>query len=471
MLEIFSFLNGIAWGPWMLILLVGTGIYYSYKLGFIQFLKFGYALKNTIGKIFTKTEAKEGEITPFQAVSTALAATVGTGNIAGVTGAIAIGGPGAVFWMWISAIFGMATKYAEIVLAVHYRERNTKGEWAGGPMYYIKNGLPKKYRFLATIFCILGAVAAIGTGGMTQINTIALSINTTLESFGVHVLSHGFTLFNQTIAYSSLIIGIIIATIVTAVLFGGIKRIGKVTETIVPMMAMIYVGLGLILVLFNFQYIDDIFMLIIKSAFNAKAALGGAVGITILTTIRNGVGRGVFSNEAGLGTAPMAHALTSETDPVKQGMYGIFEIFMDTIIICTLTSCILLVGHFNGIVIPWGNNAGINLVSASLATLLGSQVASTILSVCITLFALSTILTWSLYGARCCGYLFGEFSMKIYQWVFIVFIVVGSCLELDIVWVIAETFNGFMSIPNLVALLLLSPVVVKLTKEHFKKES
>lgn len=467
MLEFFSKLNGIAWGPWMLILLVGTGIYYSYKLGFIQFFKFGYALKNTIGKIFTKTEAKEGEITPFQAVSTALAATVGTGNIAGVTGAIAIGGPGAVFWMWISALFGMATKYAEIVLAVHYREKNDKGEWTGGPMYYIKNGLHPKFRFLATIFCILGAVAAIGTGGMTQINTIALSINTALSSFNIDVASKGFILFNQMFPYSSLIIGIIIAIIVALVLFGGIKRIGAVTEKIVPIMACVYVGIALALIFSNFQYVDDIFMLIFKSAFNAKAALGGVAGITILTTIKNGVGRGVFSNESGLGTAPMAHALTSETNPVKQGMYGIFEIFMDTIIICTLTACILLVGHFNGIVIPWGSNAGINLVSQSLGTLLGSQIASTILSVSITLFALSTILTWSLYGARCCGYLFGDFSMKVYQCVFIFFIVVGSCLELDVVWVIAEVFNGFMAIPNLIALLLLSPVVVKLTKEYF----
>ncbi len=470
MLEIFSKLNGIAWGPWMLILLVGTGVYLSLRLGFIQFFKFGYALKNTIGKIFTKTEAKEGEITPFQAVSTALAATVGTGNIAGVTGAIAIGGPGAVFWMWVSALFGMATKYGEIVLAVHYREKNEKGEWTGGPMYYIKNGLHPKFRFLATIFCILGAVAAIGTGGMTQINTIALSINTTLSSFGLDVLSHGFTLFNQAINYSSLIIGFIIAVVVALVLFGGIKRIGAVTEKIVPFMAVVYVGLALALVISNIQFVDDIFMLIIKSAFNAKAALGGAVGITILQTIRNGVGRGVFSNEAGLGTAPMAHALTSETNPVKQGMYGIFEIFMDTIVICTLTAFILLCGHFNGIVIPWGNNAGIDLISASLGTMLGNQFASVVLSISITLFALSTILTWSLYGARCCGYLFGDFSMKIYQWVFIFFIVVGSCLELDIVWVIAETFNGFMAIPNLIALCLLTPVVVKLTKEYFENE-
>ena len=471
MLDLLSRLNSIAWGPWMLILLVGTGIYYSFKLGFIQFSKFGYALKNTIGKIFTKTEAKEGEITPFQAVSTALAATVGTGNIAGVTGAIAIGGPGAVFWMWISALFGMATKYSEIVLAVKYREKNENGEWAGGPMYYIKNGLPKKYRFLAVIFCILGAVAAIGTGGMTQINTISLSINTTLESFGIHVLSHGFMFFGQLIPYSSIIIGVIIAIVTAMVLFGGIKRIGSATEMIVPIMAVVYVGVALILVAANFQYIDDIFMLIIKGAFNAKAALGGAVGITILHTIRNGIGRGVFSNEAGLGTAPMAHALTSETNPVKQGMYGIFEIFMDTIVICTLTAFILLVGHFNGVVIPWGNNAGINLISASLGTLFGNQMSSFILAICITLFALSTILTWSLYGARCCGYLFGDFSMKIYQWVFIFFLVVGSCLELDVVWVIAETFNGFMAIPNLIALLLLSPVVVKLTKEYFSKEN
>ena len=467
MIKTIQTLNNIAWGPWMLILLVGTGVYLTVLLKGLQFHKFIYALKNTIGKIFVKAEAKEGEITPFQAVSTALAATVGTGNIAGVTGAIAIGGPGAVFWMWISAILGMATKYAEIVLAVAYREKNKNGDWTGGPMYYIKNGLDKKYHFLAVFFSILAAIAAIGTGGMTQINTIVTALNTSFLSFGMHLPT--MTLFNQTFYISSLIIGILLAGVVGLVLFGGIKRIGAVAEKVVPFMAVLYIFLAIVLMISNAQYLDHIFMMIFKGAFNAKAVLGGSVGIVILTTIRNGVGRGVFSNEAGLGTAPMAHALTSETNPVKQGMYGIFEIFMDTIIICTLTAMIVLCGYYNGISISWGANAGVELVSAGISTLLGAKLGSTIISISITLFALSTMLSWALYGARCCSFLLGEKSEKIYEMIFIFFIVVGACLKLDIVWLIAETFNGFMAIPNLIALLLLSGKVKQLTTEFFDK--
>ena len=466
-IEILEKLNGIAWGPWMLALLVGTGLYLTFILKGVQFHKFIYALKNTIGKIFEKTDAKDGEITPFQAVSTALAASIGTGNIAGVTGAIALGGPGAVFWMWISAIIGMATKYSEIVLAVLYREKDHKGDWVGGPMYYIKNGLHPSFHFLSIMFCILGSIAAIGTGGMTQINTIASSINTTLVSFGIHLSS--FQILNQEIYYSSLLIGILLSFIVGLVLFGGIKRIGAVTEKIVPLMAITYVLLGLLLILFNLPLVDDIISLIIKGAFNAKAALGGAFGITLLKTIRNGIGRGVFSNEAGLGTAPMAHALTSETNPVKQGLYGIFEIFADTIIVCTLTSFIVLCGYLKGIPIVWGTNAGVDLVSSSLATLFGSQFSSFMLSICITLFALSTMLTWALYGARCFSFLFGDKTNKTYYFLFILFIIIGACLKLDVVWLIAETFNGFMIIPNLIALLLLSNKVKQLTFEHFKE--
>ena len=466
-IEILEKLNGIAWGPWMLALLVGTGLYLTFILKGVQFHKFIYALKNTVGKIFEKTDAKDGEITPFQAVSTALAASIGTGNIAGVTGAIALGGPGAVFWMWISAIIGMATKYSEIVLAVLYREKDHKGDWVGGPMYYIKNGLHPSFHFLSIMFCILGSIAAIGTGGMTQINTIASSINTTLVSFGIHLSS--FQILNQEIYYSSLLIGILLSFIVGLVLFGGIKRIGAVTEKIVPLMAITYVVLGLLLIIFNLPLVDDIISLIIKGAFNAKAALGGAFGITLLKTIRNGIGRGVFSNEAGLGTAPMAHALTSETNPVKQGLYGIFEIFADTIIVCTLTSFIVLCGYLKGIPIVWGTNAGVDLVSSSLATLFGSQFSSFMLSICITLFALSTMLTWALYGARCFSFLFGDKTNKTYYFLFILFIIIGACLKLDVVWLIAETFNGFMIIPNLIALLLLSNKVKQLTFEYFKE--
>jgi len=465
--NLISRLNAFVWGPWMLILMVGTGIFLTFKLNFFQFRKFIYALKNTFGKLFEKADAKEGEITPFQAVSTALANTVGTGNIAGVAGAIAMGGPGAVFWMWFSALFGMATKYAEIVLAVKYREKNKHNEWVGGPMYYIKNGLPKKFHFLATIFCFFAIFATIGTGGMTQINTIANSINTTLTSFGMQLGT--FQFFNEPIYYSSLIIGMITAIIVCVVLFGGVKRIGAVCERFVPLMAVVYVSFALIVLVFNFQYIDDMLIMIVKGAFSPKAVLGGAVGVTIMSTIRNGVGRGVFSNEAGLGTAPMAHALTSETNPVKQGLYAIFEIFVDTLVICTLTSLLILCGYQNGVPIQWGFNAGIDLVTSCFSTVLGTQFSATLISICITLFALSTILSCSFYGAKCFTFLFGEKSHIIYQWLYIIGIVVGACLKLDIVWKIAETFNGFMAVPNLIALLLLSPKVIELTTKYFQE--
>ena len=465
--EIVGKLNGIAWGPWMLLLLVGTGVYLSCRVGFIQFRKFGYVMKNTLGKIFQKTEAGEGEITPFQAVATALAATVGTGNIAGVTGAICVGGPGAVFWMWISALFGMVTKYAEVVLAVRYRERNESGDWVGGPMYYIRNGLGKKFNWLACLFCVLGALAAFGIGNMTQVNTIATSINTAIDSFGGTTAAYTMELFGQTVPVSSLMVGAVVAMIVGMVLFGGIKRIGAVAELMVPVMAAVYIIASVIVVAFNFENLGNVFAMIFKGAFSADAALGGAFGITIMTTIQKGVGRGVFSNEAGLGSAPMAHASSSERDPVKQGLYGIFEVFMDTIVICTLTALTLLCGAADKIV--WGQDAGAELISASFSSVFGAQVGSMLVAVGITLFALSTILSWSLYGTRCCEFLLGSTAARVYQVIFVCVILVGATLKLGLVWNIADTLNGFMAVPNLVALLGLSPVVIKLTKEHFTK--
>ena len=465
--EIVGKLNGIAWGPWMLLLLVGTGVYLSCRVGFIQFRKFGYVMKNTLGKIFQKTEAGEGEITPFQAVATALAATVGTGNIAGVTGAICVGGPGAVFWMWISALFGMVTKYAEVVLAVRYRERNESGDWVGGPMYYIRNGLGKKFNWLACLFCVLGALAAFGIGNMTQVNTIATSINTAIDSFGGTTAAYTMELFGQTVPVSSLMVGAVVAMIVGMVLFGGIKRIGAVAELMVPVMAAVYIIASVIVVAFNFENLGNVFTMIFKGAFSADAALGGAFGITIMTTIQKGVGRGVFSNEAGLGSAPMAHASSSERDPVKQGLYGIFEVFMDTVVICTLTALTLLCGAADKIV--WGQDAGAELISASFSSVFGAQVGSMLVAVGISLFALSTILSWSLYGTRCCEFLLGSTAARVYQVIFVCVILVGATLKLGLVWNIADTLNGFMAVPNLVALLGLSPVVIKLTKEHFTK--
>lgn len=468
--EIVSFLNGIAWGPWMLVLLVGTGVYLSARTGFLQFRKFGYIMKNTIGKVFHKQSAGDGEVTPFQAVSTALAATVGTGNIAGVTGAIAVGGPGAVFWMWISALFGMATKYAEVVLAVRYRERNASGDYVGGPMYYIKNGMGKKWTWLGVVFCVLAALAAFGIGNMTQVNTIAGAMNTLIDAFGGNTAAAAVTVFGQAVPVSNLIVGAIVAVIVALVLFGGIKRIGQVAERIVPFMALVYIICALCVVFANLSSIGKVFAMIFEGAFNAQAALGGAFGITIMTTIQKGVGRGVFSNEAGLGSAPMAHAATSEQDPVKQGFYGVFEVFMDTIVICTLTALTLLCGVESGVGITWGESAGAELISASFATVFGPQIGALVVAVGIGLFALSTVLSWSLYGSRCFEFLAGHKYVKIYQAIFIAAVVVGATLRLDLVWDIADTLNGFMAIPNLIALLALSGVVIELTKDFFKEK-
>ena len=467
--EIVNYLNGIAWGPWMLILLVGTGIYLSVRVGFIQFAGFGYVMKHTAGKVFEKQTAGDGEVTPFQALATALAATVGTGNIAGVTGAIAVGGPGAVFWMWLSALFGMVTKYAEVVLSVRYRERNAKGDWVGGPMYYIRNGLGMKWNWLAVLFSLLGALAAFGIGNMTQVNTIAGSINNAIDAFGGNTAATAFTMFGQVVPASSVLVGGVVAFVVALTLFGGVKRIGSVTERMVPIMAAIYIICGLCVVFANIGSVGKIFGMIFKGAFSAEAALGGAFGITLMTTIQKGVGRGVFSNEAGLGSAPIAHAATSETDPVKQGMYGIFEVFMDTIVICTLTALTVLCGIEAGVDISWGQSAGTELIAAAFGTVFGAKIGSLIVAVGISLFALTTILSWSLYGSRCFEFLTGGKGVGVFQTVFVFVIVIGATLKLDLVWNIADTLNGFMAVPNLIALLGLSGVVIKLTKDHFAK--
>ncbi len=468
--QIVKFLNDIAWGPWMLLLLVGTGVYLSVRVGFLQFRKFGYAMKNTVGKVFHKQSAGRGEVTPIQAVSTALAATVGTGNIAGVTGAIVVGGPGAVFWMWISALFGMVTKYAEVVLAVRYRERNAKGDYVGGPMYYIKNGLGRKWNWLAVTFSLLGALAAFGIGNMTQVNTIAGSINTAINAFGGDTQAAAIILLGQSVPVSSIVVGMLVAVIVAMTLFGGIKRIGQVAERLVPIMAAVYILCALCVVFSNIASVGGIFAMIFKGAFSPEAALGGAFGIAIMTTIQKGVGRGVFSNEAGLGSAPMAHAASSETDPVKQGLYGIFEVFADTIVICTLTALTLLCGAEAGVDVPWGTSAGAELISAAFSTVFGGKIGSLIIAVCIGLFALSTILSWALYGSRCCEFLLGTKFVPLYQCIFVFVVVIGATLELELVWNIADTLNGFMAIPNLIALLGLSGVVVKLTRNYFDKE-
>ena len=467
--QIISAIDDFAWGPIMLILLVGTGVYLSARMRFIQFTRIPYWWKNTAGKLFHKHEAGDGEVTPFQALTTALAATVGTGNIAGVTGAIFIGGPGAVFWMWIAALAGMMTKYSEVVLAVRYRERNAKGDWVGGPMYYIKNGLGKNWAWLGGVFCVLAALAAFGIGNATQVQSIADAINNAVDSFTPNAAGT-FAFLGSQVRVTTFIVGVIVAVIVALVLFGGIKRIGQVTEKLVPFMAVVYIVAALVVIIANISHIGQVFAMIFKGAFSPDAAIGGAFGITVLTSMKKGVGRGCFSNEAGLGSAPIAHAATSETDPVRQGLYGIFEVFMDTIVICTLTSLtVLSVYCAGGIDITWGSGGSGANVAAAMSTVFGGKLGAVIIAVCLSRFALSTILSWSLYGTRCFEYLFGMKATRVYQGVFVVFVLIGATMSLADAWNLADALNGFMAIPNLIALLALSGVTVKLTKEHIEQ--
>ena len=449
--------NGVVWGAPMLILLIGVGILMTVRSKGLQFRKFGYALKNTIGKIFQKREAGEGEITPFQAVSTALAGTVGTGNIAGITTAVTLGGPGTLFWLWVTALIGMATKYSEVLLAVKFRERNKYGDWVGGPMYYIKNGLGKKWKWLGAIFCVFAALAALGTGNAIQAGNIVGSINTVVLSFNPD--------FGGT-ATLNLVLGIVLAILAAVVLFGGIKRLGAVTEKLVPIMAVVYIVACLAVIIYNGANLPTVFHDIFVGAFTPSGITGGAVGSMILV-ITWGMKRGIFSNEAGLGTAPMAHATTSEREPVKQALYGIFEVFMDTIIICTLTGLTLLV---SGIDLNYGTMGETSLVSSSLGTLFTAQGGAIIIALCLALFAFSTILGWALYGSRCCEFLFGPKAIKPYQVIYVLIIVVGATTDLGLVWDIADTLNGLMALPNLIALAALSGVVIKTSKEYFAKE-
>jgi len=467
--QFISALDDVAWGSVVQCLLVGVGIILTIGTGFVQFRHFGHAMKNTLGKVFKKQEkAGKGEVTPLQALTTALAATVGTGNIAGVTTAIVIGGPGAVFWMWLCALVGMCTKFAEVTLSVHFRERNDKGDWVGGPMYYIKNGLGKGYRWLGVLFCIFGALAAFGIGNATQIQSIGEAIGSAINALGGNVSAGMITVGSSSFTLCNLIVGIVVAIIVALVLFGGLKRIGSVTERIVPVMAVVYIICTLIVILANARHLGTVFGMIFKGAFNAEAALGGAFGITIATSISKGIARGCFSNEAGLGSAPIAHAATSETNPVKQGFFGVFEVFMDTIVICTLTALTVLCGYCSmGVDIAWGTSGGAALVSAAIGSVLGGGLGSVILALCLALFALSTVLSWSLYGTRCFEYLFGTKASIGYKIVFVLFAIVGATLSLNDAWNLADALNGFMAIPNLIAVLSLSPIVIKLTRDYF----
>ncbi len=441
-MNINNWVNGIVWGPPMLVLIVGTGLFLSLKTGFFSISKLGYILKNTLLKMFAKDSTGEGEVTAFQAVATALAATVGTGNIAGVATAIALGGPGAVFWMWFAAILGMTTKFAEVVLAVNFREKTEDGRFVGGPMYYITNGLG--WKWLAVLFAIFGAFAAFGIGNMVQSNSVAAALQ---SSFNLNPW----------------ITGVVLAILTALVIIGGIKRIGAFTEKLVPFMAAIYILGGLVIIFMNIAKIPAAFGLIFSSAFTGHAAVGGFAGVGIAQAMRFGIARGVFTNEAGLGSAPIAHAAATTDHPVRQGLWGVFEVFADTIIICSITALAIITSG----VWETGATGAALTTDAFNASFAGGGY---IVSIGIVLFAFSTIVGWEYYGERCAEYLFGPKANMVYRILWIPFVLIGAIGGLEFVWSLADTLNGLMAIPNLIGVLALSGTVFKLSKEFFARE-
>ena len=449
--------NNFIWGVPAMICIVGVGLLLSIRTGFLQIRKFPYAMKVTIGRMLKKREASDGALTPFQAVCTALAATVGTGNIAGVAGAIAIGGPGAVFWMWISALLGMCTKFSEVTLAVHFREKYAEGDLVGGPMYYIKNGLKKQWHWLAYLFAAFGVLTVFGTGNATQVNTITTAIDSALYNYGV--------ISEQNVSTLNLVIGIILAVLIGLILLGGIKRIGQVAEKLVPFMAVIYIILAIGVVILNYRNIPTVFASIFKGAFSPASVTGGAVG-SFFMSMKKGVSRGIFSNEAGLGTGSIAHACADTRKPVKQGFFGIFEVFVDTIVICTLTALVILC---SGVPVGYGDAAGAELTILGFTSTYGSWV-SIFTAIAMCCFAFSTIIGWGLYGTRCVEFLLGTRANRPFMILYALVAIVGATMELGLMWNIAETFNGLMVIPNLIAVFLLSGVVVRLVKEYFDRE-
>ena len=439
--------NNIVWGPIMLTLLIGTGLFISIKTNFLQFRKFKYMLKNTILGMFSKNQHQKEDsgVSSFQAVATAMAGTIGTGSIAGLATAIVSGGPGAVFWMWISALLGMVTKYSEIVLSLKYREKNKEGKWVGGPMYYIKNGLNTKW--LAALFAIFAMIACLGTGNATQSNSIAVALESAI----------GITPY---------ITGIVLTVIATAVILGGMRRIASVNEKLVPFMAMFYVVSSLLALIVNIEKVPAAFALIFKEAFNFKAAAGGTAGYGIMLAMHYGFSRGIFSNEAGLGSAPIAHAASSTKSSVQQGLWGMFEVFFTTIVICTLSALVILT---TGI---WesGTVQGAALSIASFNLILPGA-GGIIVTLATVFFALSTIFGWAYYGEVSMEFLShnSKTAVWIYRFVYIIFVFVGAVGNLDLIWSISETMNGLMAIPNLIGIIGLSKVIKAETIEHFSK--
>ena len=460
--KILDFLNGFLGFVYdnilsiaMMFLLIVVGVFLSIRTGFFQFRKFGYVLKNTVGMMFNKKlhHRDAGSVSPFQAVTTALAGTIGTGSIAGVATALVLGGPGAVFWMWISALFGMVTKYSEIVLALKFREKDKHGAFRGGPMYYIKNGLGIKW--LAILFAVFAMIACIGTGNATQSNSISGVIN---SNFNV----------------APWITGVILTVIVGFVIIGGVKRIATVNEKLVPVMAVFFILASIIALVFNANKIPNAFALIFNEAFNLKSAFGGVAGYGILSAIRYGVGRGVFSNEAGLGSAPIAHSASSTEDPVKQGIWGVFEVFITTIIICTMSAIVVLTSDIYSSAYASGELPSVSGAALSSAAFDEAipYIGGIGIAVSTVFFALSTILGWAYYGEVSVGYIFKNHSktaIGIYRIIYVAFVFIGAVAEINIVWLVADCFNALMAVPNLIALIGLSGIVVKITREHFSQ--
>ena len=436
-----AWLNGLVWGPPMLVLLVGTGILLTILTGGVQFRRLGTALREVLGKL-RRPSAGEGSVTPFQAVATALASTVGVGNIAGVATAISLGGPGALFWLWVSGLVGMATKYSEIVVALHYRERDASGTMRGGAMYTLRRiGLP----WLGGIFALLTALAAFGIGNMVQANSVAQSLQAT---FG----------------FAPRLVGLALVVLAGSVILGGIRRIAAFAEILVPFMALFYLGGGLVVLLIHAGQIPHAFQLVIDGAFSGTAATGGFAGGTVAMALRYGIARGLFSNEAGLGSAPLVHAAATTDHPVRQGMYGIFEVFVDTLLICTTTGLVILVTG------AWETGAtGAALTGRAFETGLPGVWGDILVTTGLVLFAFSTIVGWSYYGETGIVYLFGSRAAVPYRVAWLVFIYLGAVGSLHLVWDVADTLNALMAIPNLVSVLISIPLLLRLQREFFSR--
>ncbi len=450
MTNILTVIHGMIWGAPALILILGVGIYLTIRTGFCQITLFPRAMNAFFATLFQK-DAK-GEGSSFRSLCTALGATVGTGNLVGVAGAICLGGPGAVFWMWICGVLGMATKYAEVTLAVRYRQKQGNA-FIGGPMYMISRGLGTKWKWLAGCYCAFGVIASFGVGNATQINAVITGVNGFLASVG----------FTES-PIRNLAIGVALSGIVGAMLFGGAKRIGAAAEKLVPIMSGAYILLCLGVLIFRWNRIDDAFSQIFQGAFSPKAVTGGMLG-SAFQALKVGCSRGVFTNEAGMGTASIAHASAGVSHPAEQGLMGIVEVFLDTIVICTLTALVILL---SGVPIPYGCDVGGELTNAAFYTIYGSF-SSAFLSMALCCFALATVLGWGLYGGRCAQYLFGSKAWNGFAFAQTAVVFLGSVMNTESVWLLAETVNGLMAIPNLLTLAALTPELVRLTIEYKEK--